>query len=79
MMRMGLDKPASAIALSLLEVCAHGGLSNIGVTVGHSNLSKVLLLDVLTSCSKLCNLAKTGSLRTDHRCWSKPQCRRRRR
>ena len=47
---------------SLLEVCAHGNLSNIDVTIGHCNLSKVLLLDVLTSCCELCNLAKTGSL-----------------
>ncbi len=57
MMRDGPDKPLPQHCFEgLLEVCAHGDLSNIDVTIGHSNLSKVLLLDVLACCSKLCNL-----------------------
>src|SRR5699024_5885641 len=46
----------------LVHVSAHCDLSNIDVTVGHSDFSKALLSDCFTSCSKLCNLTNLRSL-----------------
>ena len=47
---------------SLIHISAHSDLSNVYITVRHSDVSKVFLLDRLTSCCELSNLTDLRSL-----------------
>ena len=41
----------------LILIGTHGDLCHIDVTIAHGDGSQILLLDVLTACSKLCHRA----------------------
>ena len=49
---------------SLGRICAERDLSNVYITITHSNLCKALLADLFTSSSKLTNFTNIGSLRS---------------